>query len=58
MESVAKNTISGLKMMLKSGLKNLFWDPSMRKDSYLYYRICDFGHFYEVKESNLPHGGI
>ena len=20
--------------------------------------ICDFGHFYEVRESSLPHGGI
>ena len=24
----------------------------MREDSYFYYWICDFGHFYEVKESN------
>ena len=30
----------------------------MREDSYFYYWICDFGHFYEVGESSLPHGGI
>ena len=30
----------------------------MREDSYFYYWICDFGHFYEVRESSLPHGGI
>ena len=26
----------------------------MREDSYFYYWICDFGHFYEVGESSLP----
>ena len=30
----------------------------MQEDSYFYYWICDFGHFYEVRESSLPHGGI
>ena len=30
----------------------------MREDSFFYYWICDFGHFYEVRESNLSHGGI
>ena len=24
----------------------------MREDSYFYYWICDFGHFYEVSESS------
>ena len=37
MESVSKNTIFGLKMMVKSGLENLFLNPSMREDSYFYY---------------------
>ena len=55
MEYVSKNTIFGLKMMVKSGLKILFWNPSMREDSYFYYWICDFGHFYEVRESSFPH---
>ena len=58
MESVSKNTIFGLKMMVKSGLENLFWNPFIREDSYFYYWICDFGHFYEVRESSLPYGGI
>ena len=49
MESVSKNTIFGLKMMVKSGLENLFWNPSMQEDGYFYYWICDFGHFYEVR---------
>ena len=30
----------------------------MREDSYFYYWICDFGHFYEVRESSLSHNGI
>ena len=25
----------------------------MRDNSYFYYRICDFGHFYEVRESGI-----
>ena len=25
----------------------------MREDSYFYYWICDFGHFYEVRKSSL-----
>ena len=28
------------------------------EDSYFYYWICDFGHFYEVMETIFPHGGI
>ena len=58
MEAVSKNTIFGLNMMVKSGLEIFFWNHSMRKDSYFYYWTCDFGHFYEVRESSLPHGGI
>ena len=58
MESVTKNTIFGLEMMVESGIEKLFWNPSMREDSYFHYWICDFGHFYEVRESSLPHGGI
>ena len=46
------------KMMVKSGLQKLFWNPSMREDSYFHYWICNFGHFYEVKENSLPHEGI
>ena len=30
----------------------------MQEDSYFFYWICDFGHFYEVRESSLQHGGI
>ena len=30
----------------------------MRDDSYFYYWICDYGHFNEVRESGLSHGGI
>ena len=30
----------------------------IREDSYFYYWICDFGHFHEVRESSLLHGGI
>ena len=54
MESLSKNTIFGLKMMVKSGLKN----PSIQEDTYLYYWTCDFGHFKEVKKNSIPHGGI
>ena len=39
MESVSKYTIFGLKVMVKSGLEKLFWNPSMWEDSYIYYRI-------------------
>ena len=38
--------------------KNLFWNPSLQEDCYFCYWIWDFGHFYEVRESSLPHGGI
>ena len=58
MESIFKNTIFGLKMMLKSGLDKLFWNPSMREDGYFYNWICDFGHFYEVSKNSLPNEGI
>ena len=50
MEYVYKINIFGLKMMMKSGLEKIFWNPSMREDGYFYYWICDFGHFYEVNE--------
>ena len=53
MESVFKNTIFGLKMMVKSGLENFIF----KSLHVIYYWICDFGHFYEVRESSLPHGG-
>ena len=29
----------------------------MGEDSCFYY-FCDFRHFYQVRESSLPHGGI
>ena len=58
MESVSKNTIFGLKMIVESGLEKIFWNPSMQEDSYFYCWICDFGHFYEVRESSFPHGRI
>ena len=58
MESVSTNTIYGLKMIVKTGLETLFWNPSMRENSYFYYWICDFGHFYEVRKNSLPYGGI
>ena len=32
MESVSKNTILGLKIMVKSGLEKIFWNPSMGED--------------------------
>ena len=44
-------------MMVKSGLEKIFW-KFLHAASYFYYWICDFGHFYEVRESSLPHGGI
>ena len=47
-----------LKVLFSIHHKKYFWNPSMQEDSYLYYWICDFGHFYEVRESSLPHGGI
>ena len=56
MESVPKDTIFGLKMIVKSGLEKIIL-KSLRA-GYFYYWICDFGHFYEVRESSLPHGGI
>jgi hypothetical protein len=58
MESVLKNTIFSLKMMVKSGVEKFIWNPSMQEDSYFYYWICDFGYFYEVRESSVQHGGI
>ena len=36
----------------------LFQNPSMQENGYSYYCICDFKHFYEVRKSSLPHGGI
>ena len=30
----------------------------MREDGYFYYRIHNFGHFYEVRKSSLPNGRI
>ena len=53
MEFVSKNTIFGLKMMVKSGLEQF-----ILKSLHFYYWICDFGHFYEVIESSHLHGGI
>jgi hypothetical protein len=53
MESVTKNTIFDLKTMVKRGGKNYFEIPPCGK-----MVICDFGHFYEVRESSFPHGGI
>ena len=35
---------------MESVSKNLFWNPSTWEDGYFYYWICDFGHFYEVRE--------
>ena len=55
---VSKNSIFGLKMIVKSVLENSISNPSMREDSYFYYWIWDFGQFYKVIESSLPHGGI
>ena len=52
MESVSKNTIFGLKRMVKSGLEK-FILKSLHAG-----RFCNFGHFYEVRENSLPHGGI
>ena len=54
MESVSKNTIFGQKMMVKSGLEQFILKSLMKEDSYFYYWICDFGHFYEVRKSSLP----
>ena len=57
-ESVSKNTIFGLKMMVKSGLEKFIFKSLLREDGYFYYWICEFGHFYEVRKNSLPHGGI
>ena len=52
MESVTNNTVFGPKMMVKSGLEKFYFEiPPCGK-------ICDFGHFFEVRESSLLHGGI
>ena len=48
MESVTKSAMFGLKMMVKSGLEKIFWNPSMREYNHFYYWIYDFGHFYEA----------
>ena len=46
MESASKNTIFGLKMMVKSGLKNLYWkNPSMRADGYFITEFVIFDTF-------------
>ena len=36
MESVSKNTVFGLKMVVKSGLEKLFWNLSMQEDSFFF----------------------
>ena len=46
MESVSQNTIFGLKMMVKSGLEKIIL-KSLHDGRYC---ICDFGHFYDVRE--------
>ena len=35
-------SISGLKKMVKSGLKKYFWNSSMRSPCHFYYWICTF----------------
>ena len=50
MESVSKNAIFVLKMKVKRGLENWIWNPSKWEDGYFYYRICDFGHLYEIRK--------
>ena len=57
MESVSKNTIFGLKMMVKSGLEKFIFEipPCGKIVIFIIYWICDFGHFYEVRESSLPY---
>ena len=45
MESVSKNTIFGLKMMVKSGLEKVILKSL---HAYFYYWIFDFGPFFEV----------
>ena len=58
MESVSQITIFRLKMIVKSGLDKVILE-SLNPGRYLFfYWICDFGHFYEVRESSFPHGGI
>jgi hypothetical protein len=53
MKSVTKNIIFGLKMMV-NGLKNVFKKTPCGK---IVIAICDFGHFYLVRESSLPQAG-
>ena len=45
MESVSKNTIFGLKMIVKSGLEKILWNPSMREDSYFITEFVLLGTF-------------
>ena len=56
MESVSKNTIFGLKMMVKSGLEKIIL-KSLHARRQL-FSLLNFRQFYEVRESSLPHGGI
>jgi hypothetical protein len=53
MESVSKNTIFDLKMMVKSA-PEFFFLKSLHAKRWLFL----FRHFYEVGKNSLPHGGI
>jgi hypothetical protein len=58
MESVSKNTIFGLKMMVKSGLKNYFWNSSMRETTFPFsIKVPQITNSL-IKITIFPHGGI
>ena len=51
-------SISGIKMMVKSGLKNIFLNSSMPSPCYIYYWICTFDQNSVIKMPWWAHGGI
>ena len=50
--------ISGLKMMMKSGLKKYFWNSSMRSPCHFYYWILIKSTNSVIKTTWWAHGGI
>ena len=58
MKSVTRNTISGLKMMVKSGLRNYFEIPTCWKMVTKFVNLGKNPSFHEVRKISLSHGEI
>ena len=57
MESVSKNTIFGLKMMVKSGLEKIFLKFLHARDYFPFIKVSKIKNSV-IKITIFPHGGI